>query len=677
MLPDISMNTEHSEQTENKYILLDLIGTGGMAEVYKCRLSGKKGFEKLVVLKKLLPQYAEDPEIVSNFIDEAKLAALLQHENIAQIYDFGEIDGSYFIAMEYLFGKDLHSVMKRAKEVDGSMAVELALFIAARICEGMEHAHSQKDLQHRPLNIIHRDLSPHNVFVTYEGKVKIIDFGIAKAELFDNRTQAGMVKGKVSYMSPEQLIAKEVDLRSDIFAIGILLYEMLSGSRMYSGDTATLIRKCMQVEYEKAERAVPGLQPEIYKILEKALQPDRNLRYQSCAEMLAAIEECLFSLNQRSTASFLGKYICQLFAREYEEEKNRVLVRSETTVPEEDGSNDDRTAFLAHRQANDKAHDDRTVILSVSEGGIGESGFHGSKVPGVGQPEGKRLTKSGRFRLWAIGAAGTVVVAVVLYLSLNSVPEKNKVPVVTAEPARQSLPAVAVSKPKEQEYPAVQPVDSENEIEDLLRKAETAWNEKRYTMPEYDSAFRYYHKVLSIEPGNSIARQGIAKIGAYYADLVEQALGENNFLEAGQYITKGLTVVPQNERLLALRDGMAVKKEKLILNLTGKAEQALRRNDLTTPTDDCAYKYYNEILKIERQNPIALNGMKKIADRYAVLAEDAYRNLNLTNAREFVRSGLAVAPNHPKLLELQRDLSRSKPGIFFKSLEKSFGTVFK
>lgn len=265
-----SMSTEHSEHPRNRYILLDLIGAGGMAEVYRCKFSGRRGFEKLVVLKKLLPQCAKDPDIVATFIDEAKLAALLQHENIAQIYDFGEIDGSYFIAMEYLLGQDLHSVMQRARERNGSMAPEYALSIAARICEGMEYAHTRNDLQHRPLNIIHRDLSPQNVFITYEGKVKIIDFGIAKAAMFDHRTRTGIVKGKIAYMSPEQLTGSEIDHRSDIFAIGILLYEMLSGRRMYSGDTATVIRKCMQVEYDTLDRVVAGLPPAAYEIVARA-----------------------------------------------------------------------------------------------------------------------------------------------------------------------------------------------------------------------------------------------------------------------------------------------------------------------------------------------------------------------------------------------------------------------
>jgi len=189
----------------DKYLLLDSLSTGGMAEIHRGKLLGDKGFEKLIVIKKLLPHLSNDQEMVGHFIDEARLAALLQHENIACIYDFGSIEGSYFIAMEYLFGKDLHSMMAKLKQQKTKLPPEYAVFIASKICDAMQYAHTLKDLQNNRLHLIHRDLTPHNVFITYDGKVKVIDFGIAKNELQENRTQVGVVKGKISYMSPEQL----------------------------------------------------------------------------------------------------------------------------------------------------------------------------------------------------------------------------------------------------------------------------------------------------------------------------------------------------------------------------------------------------------------------------------------------------------------------------------------
>jgi serine/threonine protein kinase len=330
------MTTFTTGKGTDQYVLLDQIGAGGVAEVYKCRLIGQRGFEKLIVLKKLNSQVAREPQIATIFIEEARLAALLEHENIATIYDFGEMDGSYFIAMEYLFGKDLHSVMRRAKEAGGAMDLEMALMVTSKICEGMEYAHTLKDLQHRPFNIIHRGITPHNVFVTYEGKVKIIDFGIARAVLLHNRTEAGVVKSNVSYMSPEQLAGGDIDNRSDIFSIAILLYEMLSGGRMYSGDTATLIRKCVEVEYEPLEELRPGLQPELYSLLRKGLEKDRNLRYQSCRELGEAIDDCLFSVARRASSQRLKEYIRVQFKDEFEAEKTRLFAEASgwgTPVP--------------------------------------------------------------------------------------------------------------------------------------------------------------------------------------------------------------------------------------------------------------------------------------------------------------------------------------------------------
>jgi len=285
----LSMNrlmvNQSIDQLGNTYVLLDLIGIGGMAEVYKAKLVGRQGFEKQIVIKKLLAQVAGDREVIDNFITEAKLAALLQHENIAYIYDFGELEGSFFIAMEYLFGKDLFTISRRSAETNTPLSPHQSLTIAAKICEGMDYAHNLKDFQQRPLKIIHRDLTPHNIFITYDGKVKIIDFGVAKAELSDNRTQIGMVKGKISYMSPEQLAEQEIDNRSDIFSIGILLYEMLSGQRMYQGDTAALIKKCINADFTPLQEIVTGLPEDLYSILGKALTKEKEKRYQSCAEM--------------------------------------------------------------------------------------------------------------------------------------------------------------------------------------------------------------------------------------------------------------------------------------------------------------------------------------------------------------------------------------------------------
>ncbi len=376
-------SSEKTSQLGNKYILLDLIGVGGMAEVYRCKLLGNQGFEKIIVLKKLLTQAAQDKETVENFIDEARLAALLQHENIAHIYDFGEIEGGYFIAMEYLFGKDLHSIIQRAKEDGLTIDMKIALMIASKICDGMDYAHNYTDMGQNRLNIIHRDLSPHNVFITYDGKVKIIDFGIAKAELFDNRTRAGVIKGKISYMSPEQLTKETIDHRSDIFSIGILLYEMLSCKKMYVGDTATLIRKCMQGDFEKLNNVHPGLPDAMYEILEKALEVDREKRYQSCSEMKADIEDLLFSLDKRPNAEVLQRYMTFLFAEDYEVEKTKLYSTTRRFDKIYSDGDDEKTQVTSYKSdsVGETVFIDDKKTLTVFSGRYAVSSSVPRKVP--------------------------------------------------------------------------------------------------------------------------------------------------------------------------------------------------------------------------------------------------------------------------------------------------------
>ncbi|MBU1567868.1 MAG: protein kinase [Proteobacteria bacterium] len=672
------METDLPQYLGKKYQLLDLIGTGGMAEVYRCKMSGAMGFEKLIVVKKLLSQLAHDPEIVVQFIGEARLAALLQHENIVCVYDFGEINGNYFIAMEYLFGKDLHSIKQRAEEMGLPMGAELALLIAAKLCEGMEYAHSLQDFQQRPLNIIHRDLSPHNIFVTYDGKVKIIDFGIARAELFDNRTKVGMVKGKISYMSPEQLTCETIDRRSDIFSIGILLYEMLCGKRMYSGDTATLIRKCIQVDFEKPEVLVPGLHPAVCRILERALAKKSNDRYESCAQMRADIEECLFCITERPATDSLQKYILRLFAREFEEEKKGIYPNTEEPVQGTIGGNTGK--LVPENLASEHTASLHRMAL-YAENKTGAEAANISLLPptdaSASLPGRNRSERS--FRWWGYFLAvslGCLVVAMVFW---GGEPRKEREsPAFVAVPSRlsdSSSPSNTDLKIEPETSESAE--NQEDGVQSLLAEADLVLDDKPSNKSEFDVALNAYRKVLAIQPDNSVAQNGILRIAEQYGTLAEQATKTNNFSEAGVYIEKGLLVAPENGRLLALQIRLAEQRRDAIRKLADKAEEALQKNQLTTPANDCAHKYYLNILHIDGKNSLAMRGIQRIADRYAELAEEAYRNLNIGKSREYVRQGLAVAPQHRHLLQLQRDLTRSKPGMFFKSLEKSIKPIFK
>lgn len=321
-----------------KYLLLEKIGSGGMAELYRGKIVGVQGFEKLIAIKKILPHLSDEQDLVSSFIDEAKLAALLHHQNIVHIYDFGVIDDSYFIAMEFLLGKDLGVITRKAKQKMQPLSLEYALFIASRVCNGLEYAHKLKDFQGRHLNIIHRDVSPQNIFVTYEGDVKVVDFGIAKAATQSTKTQVGMIKGKVAYMSPEQAEGKTIDHRSDIFSAGIILYEMITGHRLFTGDTLKILSKVREAEFEPLEEVIKDLQPKVYDVLHLALAKEPDQRYQSAGEMVTDLEECLYRLSMRPSARGLSQYMKLIFEEEItvEESVIRGEKEDESDEPEAD-----------------------------------------------------------------------------------------------------------------------------------------------------------------------------------------------------------------------------------------------------------------------------------------------------------------------------------------------------
>jgi cytochrome c-type biogenesis protein CcmH/NrfG len=299
-----------------KYLLLEKLATGGMAQLYRAKIVGVQGFEKIIAIKQILPHLSAEKELVDAFIDEAKLAALLNHQNVVQIYDFGKIEDSYFISMEYLFGKDLRATLAKCREKETPLGIQNALYIATRICAGLDYAHKLKDFQGKALNIIHRDISPQNIFLTYEGEVKVLDFGIAKAASQSTITQMGMIKGKVAYMSPEQAAGNPIDHRSDIFSAGILLYEMLSGKRMFQGDTMQILAKVRKAEFDPPEAAIPAMPVTLYRVLHQALAKEPSDRYQTCGEMLADLEECVVGLSLRPSSQFLGGFMKRLFAEE-------------------------------------------------------------------------------------------------------------------------------------------------------------------------------------------------------------------------------------------------------------------------------------------------------------------------------------------------------------------------
>ena len=329
-----------------KYLLLDRIATGGMAELYRGKITGDEGFEKLVAVKKILPHLVGEKGLIESFINEARLAAFLQHENIIRTYDFGKMGKDYFIAMEYLFGTNLRSVIGTLKEKKMLFDIEIILQIISCVCNGLSYAHTLKNFQGQPLNIIHRDISPPNIFISYEGEVKIIDFGIAKASSQNQATQFGMIKGKVGYMSPEQAEGSDLDIRSDIFAIGAILYEMVTGERLYQGDTMEVLSKARKVEFEPPENFVDKLPPVISKIIHRALAKNLEERYQTCGEMLADVEKSIRELSLRPTMWGLARFMKDLFKEAIPLEEQAMIKAASLTI-EGDNREYDATVFIS------------------------------------------------------------------------------------------------------------------------------------------------------------------------------------------------------------------------------------------------------------------------------------------------------------------------------------------
>lgn len=317
-----------------RYQLLERIAVGGMAELYRAKMTGEQGFEKQVAIKKILPHLADEESLVKAFIDEAKLAARLHHQNIIQIFDFGCLQGTYFIAMEYLEGKDLHHLMRIANRIKRPMALEIALHLIGQICDGLDYAHHLTDVHKVPLNIIHRDISPQNIFITREGQVKIIDFGIAKAASRNNRTQAGVIKGKAAYMSPEQAAGEKVDSRSDLFAVGILLFELLANRHLFAGDTFQVLSKLRQ--FDPAAVPMAQIPQALQPVLAGALARNPDERYTSAADIRRDLEKCAEQLNLRPDTHKLSNYTQELLSSQPRTPAGPPATAAGQTAPGED-----------------------------------------------------------------------------------------------------------------------------------------------------------------------------------------------------------------------------------------------------------------------------------------------------------------------------------------------------
>jgi serine/threonine-protein kinase len=307
-----------------KYTLLRRLAKGGMAELYLALQRSVADFEKLVVIKRILPQMNQDQAFIDMLLHEARVAATMTHPNIVQIYDVGQVDGLYYIAMEHAHGEDIRSIVRQMKKKGVAyFPFEHALGIAIGICAGLAYAHERRNLDGTPLRIVHRDISPQNVIMTYEGDVKVVDFGIAKSNAQNEAgTKSGRLKGKVPYMSPEQARGEEVDHRSDIFSTGVLLFELTTGRRLFRGaseyDTLKMI---CESEYPLPTQLNPEYPRALEHIVMRALAKNRDQRYSSAREMQADLEAFVHDSRLVVSEMQRGEFMSDLFAEKLERQK--------------------------------------------------------------------------------------------------------------------------------------------------------------------------------------------------------------------------------------------------------------------------------------------------------------------------------------------------------------------
>lgn len=297
-----------------RYELIKRVAVGGMAELYLARATGIEGFEKLVALKRILPQHAGNEELVTMFLDEARLAATLQHANVAQVYDIGQTPQGLFFTMEFIHGEDVRSLLKNRARADERVPLSHVLAIVSGTAAGLHAAHEKTGRDGELLGIVHRDVSPANILVSYDGCVKLVDFGVAKAARQQSETRAGTLKGKIAYMAPEQCLGERVDRRTDVFALGIVLYELTTGERLFQGDNEFKIMKRIVGEDVPPPSQVRADYPmKLEAIVLKALARDPEQRYPTAQAFQLALETFARDSGHSISSVDLGSYMRSVF----------------------------------------------------------------------------------------------------------------------------------------------------------------------------------------------------------------------------------------------------------------------------------------------------------------------------------------------------------------------------
>jgi serine/threonine-protein kinase len=357
-------------QRVGRYEILTHLATGGMAQIYLARQSGLGSFERHVVLKTILRERASDQRFVTMFLDEAKLSATLNHQNIAQVYEVDQADGAYFMAMEYVHGENARAILETTLRRGWTIPLELAVMIVSGAAAGLHHAHERRGKNGAPLNIVHRDVSPANVMVGYDGSVKVLDFGIAKAEERATKTVGGTIKGKYGYMSPEQCKGKSIDRRSDIFALGICLYELTTLRRAFKGnDDFETMKRIVSGDIMLPSVVVPGYPRELEAIVLTAIANDANARFQTGQEMIEALDAFAVRAKLTGSNTAMGRFMVQLFGSKRE--------------PWVEGGNGERTEIT--EPGNDPDADNEKTHLIEERHQLPPNRAPTATHPGVGQ----------------------------------------------------------------------------------------------------------------------------------------------------------------------------------------------------------------------------------------------------------------------------------------------------
>lgn len=477
---EIPVVSEKEERFGN-YILIEKLGTGGMAEIYKAKMEGVEGFQKLVAIKKILPQFSHNKDFTTMFIDEAKVAAQLSHRNIVHIYDLGKIENSYFIAMEYMEGTDLRKVIHEAKEKNEKIPIPIGLFIASHVASALDYAHNKKDPEGKPLNIVHRDVSPQNILISKDGEIKICDFGIAKAASKASHTRAGSLKGKLQYMSPEQAWGKQVNFKSDIFSLGIVLYEMFSGKHLFEGDSElSILEKVRHPKFQPLSKLIKDCPPELENIINKALKENEDERYPDANSMKKEIEELLSRYEPKVTEKTISEYLLYL-----EGLKDKFMEFKYKSAPKKEEAEPIKEPIP--EKITEKKPEKEEIPLKPPEVKLPEK-----KTPYILEEE---KSKEKKFPLWAIGAgvAAVLLIVGILFLSTGRKTEKIKEPAKIEETKKtEETPIVPTETPKTEttQVPKVEPIKKVEEKQKLAEEKKEVAPEKKVeekpkeTMPE-------------------------------------------------------------------------------------------------------------------------------------------------------------------------------------------------